>query len=124
DPLVNLALEQYLSPMLHRGIDTLVLGCTHYPILKGAITRHLGDRITVIDSADYCAQDVARNLATRALLRPGDEARGWLKCFVTDDPLRFSLLASRIMGEELPPATWVSLGEAQEAAPAPVRIAG
>ena len=58
-----IALQQYLAPILGRSIDALVLGCTHYPILKHAIAEHMGVRVTVIDSADYCAQDVARNLA-------------------------------------------------------------
>jgi len=111
DPLVRLALEQYLAPMLEARVDALVLGCTHYPILKEVIAREIAPAVT-IDSAAHCAQDVARRLAERGLLR--DEGAGSLQCFVSDDPLRFSMLASRIVGFELAPATWVSLDELHE----------
>ena len=111
DPLVRLALEQYLSPMVGAGIDALVLGCTHYPILKEMIAEMIAPA-AVIDSADYCAQDVARRLGSRNLLR--DEGEGSLRCFVTDDPLRFTCLASRVVGTELEPARWVSLDELHE----------
>lgn len=97
DLLTVLAVEQYLQPMMQRGLDVLVLGCTHYPILKGLIQRTVGKDVKVIDSAEQCAQDVARRLGGSSLLRPS-EAAGSLNCFVTDDPARFKALATRFVG--------------------------
>jgi aspartate/glutamate racemase len=62
DALVRLALRQYLQPMVKRGMDVLVLGCTHYPVLREAIQATVGERVAVIDSAQRSADDVARRL--------------------------------------------------------------
>lgn len=120
DPLVQLALTQYLAPMVEHSPDVLVLGCTHYPIYRDLIQTLVGRRTVVIDSARQCAQDVAERLRAaglckqqgagpaaagsplRAQLRPG-----WLKCFVTDDAARFASLAPRFLGAPIEPPTWV-----------------
>lgn len=121
DPVAQLAVKQYLEPMAQRGVDVLVLGCTHYPILKKLIGKVMGSKVAVIDSGEQCAQDVARRLRLKQLLRPvagalgssgGSSAgaapvQGKLKCFVTDDPARFGRLASRFLGFEIAPPTWV-----------------
>jgi len=114
DPIVKLALQQYLDPLLKNGLDVLVLGCTHYPILKSAIVAHVGASVAVIDSAEQCADDVARRLAEANLLRGEEEGSGELQCFVTDDPTRFGKLASRFLGMPLDPPTWVSADELYE----------
>lgn len=98
DPLVKLALEQYLREMVDRGMKVLVLGCTHYPILKGVIAELVGPGVTVIDSADQCAQDVQHRLTVAGLLRGTQAGAGALRCFVTDDTPRFAKLASRFLG--------------------------
>lgn len=113
DPLVQLALRQYLQPLLRVGIDVLVLGCTHYPVLKDAIADAVGPKVRVIDSADQCAQDVALRLRGKGLVAaphtPDTGSRpGALKTFVTDDPLRFRRLASRFLGIEIQVPTWVA----------------
>jgi glutamate racemase len=69
DPLVQLALKQYLQPLLKHNVDVLVLGCTHYPILKDLIQELVGPKVKVIDSAEQCAEDVARRLQAAGLLR-------------------------------------------------------
>jgi glutamate racemase len=118
DPLVELALEQYLQPLIDRKMDVLVLGCTHYPILKPLIQRICGLTVRVIDSAEQCAEDVARRLRSAGLLRgPADEpsagtmmiptAGSWLKTFVTDNSPRFAGLASRFLGVRIDPPQWV-----------------
>jgi glutamate racemase len=107
DPLVTLALEQYLRPMIDRGMDVLVLGCTHYPILRPAVERVAGPMVTVIDSAQQCAQDVARRLRQAGLLRPASSRPGRMRTFVTDDPARFAVLARRFLGREISPPTLV-----------------
>jgi glutamate racemase len=106
DPLVKLALRQYLEPLCRYGIDVLVLGCTHYPILKDAIVETVGPKISVIDSAEQCAQDVAHRLKARGLIARqawSDKAGAIsnLRTFVTDDPARFKKLASRLLGFEI-----------------------
>jgi glutamate racemase len=108
DPLVRLALKQYLRPLVKRGMDVLVLGCTHYPIYKSLIQRMLGESIAVIDSADRCAQDVRRRLKMRGLLREPAAQPGGIRCFVTDDSPRFESVASRFMGERLDPPVRVA----------------
>ncbi|HVE52626.1 MAG TPA: glutamate racemase, partial [Ramlibacter sp.] len=73
DPLVRLALKQYLSPLVRHRMEVLVLGCTHYPILKGLIETMLGPKVRVIDSAEQSAHDVARRLRAADLLNaPAD----------------------------------------------------
>jgi glutamate racemase len=104
--------------MLMRNVDVLVLGCTHYPIIKRAIGKVAGPKIRLIDSAEQCAEDVARRLKHKHLLRPqeiligqasvGDDGKtvmtaqpkqtGTLRSFVTDDAARFATLASRFLG--------------------------
>ncbi len=53
--ITNLTIKKYLKPMLHNGIDTLILGCTHYPLLKNAIKNYIGDSIQIVDSAEETA---------------------------------------------------------------------
>jgi glutamate racemase len=111
DPLVKLALRQYLEPMIERKMDVLVLGCTHYPLLKHPIQKIVGAKVRVIDSAQQCAEDVARRLRSAGLLRGDNIAGGSIKCYVTDDSPRFKILASRFLGTEIDPPTWVSPDE-------------
>jgi glutamate racemase len=113
DPLVRLALKQYLLPLHQRGMDVLVLGCTHYPILKDLIQRMVGPKVAVVDSAAACAEDVARRLRASGLLcgapaMHSDRPRP-LRCFVTDNSPRFAALASRFLGESIDQPTCVPL---------------
>jgi glutamate racemase len=110
DPLVKLAIQQYLLPLIERQIDVLVLGCTHYPIYKAAIVQALGQNIPVIDSAERCAEDVLRRLRAARLDRQSGTA-GSLRCFVTDDAPRFAMLASRFLGLQMDLPTWASLDD-------------
>ncbi len=80
--------RQYLAPLVDEGIDTLVLGCTHYPLLREAIGRFLGPDVTLVDSAQNCARAVAQLLETEALrANPDDE--GKLHVALTDPPDAF-----------------------------------
>jgi glutamate racemase len=115
DPLVRLACQQYLQPLLKHRIDVLVLGCTHYPVLKGLIAQIVGTKVPVIDSAEQCAEDVARRLQAAGMLSSGVPRDGGvsqpLRCVVTDDPARFQRLARRFLGVEIAPPAWVSPDE-------------
>ena len=107
DPLVRLALEQYLQPLIDASMDVLVLGCTHYPMLRRPIERIVGEHVEVIDSARQCAEDVARRLETAGALRKGPPACGGLRCFVTDDSPRFAEQAGRFLGFAVGRPVWV-----------------
>jgi glutamate racemase len=108
DPLVRLAVEQYLTPMMKNGIEVLLLGCTHYPMLKGLIAKTVGQNVAVIDSAEQCAEDVYRRLLVGKLLRGDTDRPGRMHCFVTDETPRFTTLAARFLGFDPGAPTWVS----------------
>ncbi len=80
--------RQYLKPLVEDGIDTLVLGCTHYPLLRGAIGRFLGETVTLVDSAENCATAVAQLLAAEDLQSESTDA-GSLSVALTDPPDAF-----------------------------------
>ena len=93
-------LLQYLEPMIADGIDTLVLGCTHYPLLRPAIGRLLGDAVTLVDSAENCAGAVRRLLAQRSL-GAGTGSPGSLQVALTDAPDSFLRVANEALQLEL-----------------------
>jgi glutamate racemase len=97
DPVVRLAAKQYLSPIIEFGADTLVLGCTHYPLLKEALRAVLGESVAVVDSAEETARATARQLSELGLRRTAPAAPAY-RYFVTDNPVRFAAVGSRIMG--------------------------
>jgi glutamate racemase len=71
DPRVETILRKNLQPLLNKGVDTLVLGCTHYPILRRQIAVLCGPRVEVIDTAEPVARQLRRRLALRGQLNPG-----------------------------------------------------
>lgn len=94
DTVVNLVVEEYLSDIRKQNIDVLILGCTHYPLLKNAIMRYMGDKVALIDpgaeAADY-AKDV---------LEKSDGSVKGTEYFVSDDPENFSQYASMFLQSE------------------------
>jgi glutamate racemase len=87
---------QYLEPLLEDGIDTLVLGCTHYPLLRPTIGRLLGDAVTLVDSAENCATAL-RDLLQREGLSAGIERAGHLQVALTDPPDAFLQIADEAL---------------------------
>jgi glutamate racemase len=85
-------------------VDTLVLGCTHYPLLAGLIGLVMGDGVTLVSSADETAKDVYRVLTERALLRPDEASAPVHRFLATGDPEPFARLAHRFIGPEAAPA--------------------
>ena len=85
-------IKQYVDPIVREEIDTLVLGCTHYPLLRDAIGRILGDKITLVDSAQNCATAVERLLRREKLSAPSDQT-GQLRVALTDRPDNFLAVA-------------------------------
>ena len=86
--ITDRVLLEYLEPMLADGVDTLVLGCTHYPLLRPAISRLLGDAVVLVDSAENCAAAVRLLLEQRGLGAAAGEAGG-LQVALTDPPDAF-----------------------------------
>jgi len=93
-------LRDYLRPLLTQRIDTLVLGCTHYPLLKGALRKVVGHRVTLVDSAESCARYLQERLDFLQLLVERRRRRGTILPFVTDEPERFGEFAERFLGCE------------------------
>jgi glutamate racemase len=91
-PITDQILMQYLDPLLKEGIDTLVLGCTHYPLLRPAMERLLGNTITLVDSAQNCANAVRELLASENL-SAGATNPGLLQVALTDRPDNFLRVA-------------------------------
>jgi glutamate racemase len=115
DPLVRLAVRQYICPLLERGMDVLVLGCTHYPILADLIAEIVGPAVQVIDSAQQCAHDVADRLRAQGMMRSSGNNHPMMRCFVTDDPERFQLLGSRFLGVAIKNPQLVSIEQLSRA---------
>lgn len=93
DKLTDQVIARYLDPMTSDGIDTLVLGCTHYPLLASAIGRVLGPKIHLVDSALNCARAVKRLLKQESLLAKPGEA-GQLRLALTDAADNFLAVAA------------------------------
>ena len=91
---------QYLAPLVDEGIDTLVLGCTHYPLLRKAIARLLGDGVALVDSAENCATAV-RELLIRENLCAPETNGGTLQVALTDPPDNFLRVAREALQLEV-----------------------
>lgn len=98
-PATEMIVRKYLEPLLERGMDTLVLGCTHYPLLKPLLTRILEDKVRLVDSADTCAQNVKSMLSSLDLQRK-EAAKPTLQLFLTDLSDQFEMLARRFLNTE------------------------
>lgn len=93
DRLAELVTEEYLEPVRRAGVDTLILGCTHYPLLAPVIGAYMGDGVTLIDSGREAALALRDRLRRDSLL--SDSAtEGNIRYFVSDDPAKFERLAS------------------------------
>jgi glutamate racemase len=99
-PATALLLEEYLAPFRQENIDTLVLGCTHYPLFHLPISEILGPDVQVIDSATAVAQALHDELERTGLLDTTDE-RGSVRFFTTDVGRRFKRVGERFLGEAL-----------------------
>src|SRR6478735_2401805 len=93
--------EGYLEPLQRAEVDTLVLGCTHYPMLSGLIQLAMGDHVTLVSSAEETAKDLLRVLTELDLLRPHDAPQARRLFESTGDPEAFTTLAARFLGPTL-----------------------
>lgn len=108
----TLAARRYLEPLAKAGVDVVILGCTHYPLLFEVIEREakamIGPHVTILNSASVVAQEVAGFLDERDLLRRSDEP-GTTQLYVTDLPRTFDETAARFLGERAGAAEQIDL---------------
>lgn len=97
NPVTRLIAEEYLLPLKEQDIDTLILGCTHYPVLAPVIGEIMGDRVTLVDSGKAAA-DYAKKLLTEQGLLAERASGGTCSYFVSDAPNDFAGNASRFLG--------------------------
>lgn len=96
DPLTNLIVYRYLHPLLQSGIDTLIMGCTHYPVLRDAFRRVIGPEIELVDSSEAIASILQKDLE-RSHIPVAKSGRGHLDVLVTDASPAFESVASRLL---------------------------
>jgi glutamate racemase len=98
DELIDVA-HEYLDPLISEGVDTVILGCTHYPLLTGVISYVMGDNVTLVSSAEECAKDVYKMLVHTDLMRDGgDPTYAFL---TTGAPEEFETIGRRFLGPEM-----------------------
>lgn len=93
--------REYLAPMIASDVDTLVLGCTHYPLLTGVISFVMGNSVSLVSSAEETAKDLYRVLVEGSLLRDPDAAAPVHRFLATGDAKAFEGLARRFLGPEV-----------------------
>lgn len=98
--------ETYLRPLIERGIDTVILGCTHYPILRPVIAEVMGSGIALIDTAEATVRAVGDRLDSLGLRRASAE-KGARRFFLSDIPLRFREVGGRFLGEGIEDLKWI-----------------
>ena len=108
--ITRLVAEKYLTGLREAGIDTLVLGCTHYPLLKSIIAGVMGPAVTLVDSAEAAAAETAALLAERGMLRPPAHGPGEEKFHVTDAAARFHGIAESFLGHPVDQLALAELG--------------
>lgn len=100
DGVVEAVLEEYLAPLRDAGVDTLVLGCTHYPLLRPAIAGIMGPEVALVDVGGACARALAEDLE-RGAARSGANRAGSHRFFVSDSTGSFGRLATLFLGEDV-----------------------
>jgi glutamate racemase len=100
--------HDYLDPVAAEGVDTLILGCTHYPLLTGVISYVMGEQVTLVSSAEETAKDVYRLLVEHDLNRPDGLAAPEHRFLTTGDSREFAAQARRFLGPEVVTASGVT----------------
>jgi glutamate racemase len=110
DAIATMVAERYLKNLKEKGIDTLVLGCTHYPLLKDVIGKVMGGGISLIDSATETASEIKETLVRNGI--EGSPSREPLREFyVTDAPEKFLKVGERFLGEKIAHIEKISVGQ-------------
>lgn len=101
DSVTRDVIDRYVQPLLAHKIDTLILGCTHFPLLKDTIRECVGQKVRIIDAAPLLAEGLKRSLERSRLLIPANGRTGKLNVFVSDAPEDFKRIGERFLGEPL-----------------------
>jgi len=99
-PATKLIAVDYLAELANKNIDTLILGCTHYPLMKNAIAAVMGPKVALIDSAQETAMAVNKTLEQFGLLNPSKKP-GQKRFFVSDSPEKFKKIGERFLGRRI-----------------------
>jgi glutamate racemase len=113
--MTEMAVAEYLQPLKDAGVDTLILGCTHYPALKEDIGNFMGPGVTLVDSADALAAAAQDRLDELGLLRSGDGHQGELEFYLSDIPWKFQEIGARFLGKPITEVITVGLDEMEAA---------
>lgn len=100
DQIVRLVIKRYLAPLMDAKVDTIILGCTHYPIIKEAISSVMGEDLTLIDSGRETALYAKKVLAEKGLLNDSNE-KGRCEFYVSDTPEGFENVAGVFLGKDI-----------------------
>ena len=107
--MARLTAQAYLLKLKKEWVDVLILGCTHYPMLKGVIKEVMGEKVALIDSGHEMAADVGRCLMGKNILESISSGQGLHRFFVTDSPDRFKQVGSKFMDTNLDNVELVSV---------------
>lgn len=99
---MRLILQEYLKPLDEHPVDTILLGCTHYPALRSLLQEMVGAHVQIVDSASTCAEQVTSVLEKLSLLNPVKEEVSH-QFFVSDNPEKFRKLGQQFIASPLPP---------------------
>lgn len=108
DEVTDTVAKRYLANLKGDGVDTVILGCTHYPLLAPIIAKILGEEVRLVDSAEATAQALKELLQKQGLLKK-EKNKSVVQLYVTDLPGRFEVLAKRFLGGAVPTIKRVSL---------------
>lgn len=97
-PAARLIVQEYLKALRHARVDALLLGCTHYPVLRDLIQEVVGEHVQIVDSASSCAERVVQKLSEMRALRKS-EGNPSRRYYASDDPQKFGLFAANFFGE-------------------------
>jgi glutamate racemase len=107
--VVKMVVQEYLGPLKEHDLGVLLLGCTHYPLLREAFAEAMGSEVAIIDSAYHTAEQVGELISKMVPedSKPADTAT--VHCYVTDNPDRFASLGTKFLREPLGQVTYVPL---------------
>ena len=106
DAIARLATGEYVGELTRHAVDTILLGCTHYPLLTDLIAEMAGPGVTIVDSAGETAKTVAEAMTKRGL-RSDSRDRGRVYFLATDHPQRFAAVGGRFLGQSIKKVYWV-----------------
>ncbi len=116
DERVIACVEEACAPLIEAEVDTVILGCTHYPLVRPALQRRLGRGVTLVSSGEAIAQDVEERLRERALAREDEERRGDYRFLASGDPDDFRRLGLRFLQLPIGEVQHVDVGASRAAA--------